>query len=117
MRCGRAGSFAVRFAPNDAKILARGKVVFENYFLPCHGAHGTGDGTVAQRGFPMPASLLAPRAVQMADGQMFHVLTYGQNNMPSYAVQVGREDRWRVIAYVRSLQGRKPCRLRSPSRR
>jgi mono/diheme cytochrome c family protein len=96
------------FAPNDAKVLARGKFVFETYCMTCHGVHGTGDGTVAQRGYPTPASLLAPRAVQMADGQLFHVLTYGQNNMPSYAAQVGREDRWRVIAYVRSLQGRRP---------
>jgi mono/diheme cytochrome c family protein len=96
------------FAPGDAKVLGRGKVVFENYCMTCHGAGGKGDGTVAQRGYPMPASLVAPKAVQMADGQMFHVLTYGQNNMPSYAAQVGREDRWRVIAYVRSLQGRRP---------
>lgn len=36
---------------------------------------------------------------------MFHVLTYGQANMPSYASQVDREDRWRVIEYVRQLQG------------
>jgi mono/diheme cytochrome c family protein len=40
----------------------------------------------------------------MKDGQLFHVLTYGQNNMPSYASQLSRGDRWNVILYVRTLQ-------------
>jgi mono/diheme cytochrome c family protein len=40
----------------------------------------------------------------MKDGQMFHVLTYGQNNMPSYASQLTEQDRWNVITYVRSIQ-------------
>jgi mono/diheme cytochrome c family protein len=40
----------------------------------------------------------------MKDGQMFHVLTYGQGNMPSFAAQLSREDRWNVILHVRMLQ-------------
>jgi mono/diheme cytochrome c family protein len=59
---------------------------------------------VTQRGFPPPPSLLAEHALQMKEGQMFHVLTFGQNNMPSYASQISREDRWNAIAYVRMLQ-------------
>lgn len=100
----RAGRELVSPVSHDKKALARGAVVFANYCETCHGPQGKGDGRVAQRGFPMPASLLAPRALQMADGQMFHVVTYGQNNMPSYAAQIDRSDRWAVIEYVRSLQ-------------
>ena len=44
----------------------------------------------------------------MKAGQMFHVLTFGQNNMPSYASQLSREDRWNAIAYVRTLQAQVP---------
>jgi mono/diheme cytochrome c family protein len=40
----------------------------------------------------------------MKDGQIFHVLNFGQGNMSSYASQISREDRWKVILYVRSLQ-------------
>ena len=58
------------------------------------------------RGFPAPPSLLAPRAVQMKDGQMFHTVTYGQRNMASYASQLSREDRWKVIVYIRAMQKR-----------
>jgi mono/diheme cytochrome c family protein len=35
---------------------------------------------------------------------MFHILTFGQKNMPSHASQLSVKDRWSVIAYVRSLQ-------------
>jgi len=89
---------------DDQQALTRGEKVFETFCTPCHGAGGRGDGLVAQRGFPPPASLLADRAVGLKDGQIFHILTYGQGNMASYASQISREDRWRVIRYVRSLQ-------------
>jgi hypothetical protein len=35
---------------------------------------------------------------------MYHLITLGQNNMPSYAAQVMRDDRWKVILFIRSLQ-------------
>jgi mono/diheme cytochrome c family protein len=88
----------------DARTVQRGKFVYQNYCLMCHGREGKGDGPVSQRGFPLPASLLGPTAVQMKDGQMFHVLTYGQRNMPAHAALLSREDRWKVIVYIRSLQ-------------
>ncbi|MCC7418464.1 MAG: cytochrome c [Acidobacteria bacterium] len=82
----------------------RGAVVFSTFCTPCHGGKGLGDGTVVARGFPAPPSLLAPHAAQMPDGQIFHVIAYGQGNMPGYASQIPDEDRWRAIAYVRQLQ-------------
>lgn len=42
----------------------------------------------------------------MKDGQLFHIITYGQGNMPPYAVQVTQDDRWKIIAYIRSLQAK-----------
>lgn len=92
------------FAAAPARHLDRGTFVFTTFCQACHGAGGTGNGTVALRRFPAPASLVAVKAVKMKDGQMFHVLTYGQGNMPSYATQLSPEDRWNVILYVRSLQ-------------
>lgn len=88
----------------DPRALARGEHVFRTFCTSCHGADAGGMGTVTTRGVPPPPSLLALHAVEMKDGQMFHVLTYGQNNMASYAAQVTRDDRWYVIAYIRTLQ-------------
>ncbi len=92
-------------AAGDSTAEARGAVVFANFCQPCHGARGLGDGVVAQRGFPPPPSLIAPHALELPDGRMFHILSYGQGNMASYASQLSRDDRWKVIRHVRTLQG------------
>lgn len=86
--------------------VARGAIVYANYCEACHGPAGKGDGRVAQRGFPMPASLLAEKAMKMTDDQIFKVITEGQGNMPPYAAQIDRSDRRAAIAHVRKLQGR-----------
>ncbi len=86
----------------------RGATVFSNYCAVCHGPTGTGNGPVTRRGVPPPPSLLVEHALGLKDGQIFHILTFGQNNMPSYASQLSRRDRWSVIAYVRSFQASAP---------
>jgi mono/diheme cytochrome c family protein len=82
----------------------RGAFIYTNYCRMCHGPEGKGDGLLVQHGIPTPASLVVEKPVPMKDGEMFYVLTYGQRNMPSLAAQLSREDRWKVILYVRSLQ-------------
>lgn len=92
------------FAPGNAAALERGTAVFATFCQPCHGPGGAGNGMVIARGYPAPPSLLAANAVNMKDGRLFHVLTYGQGNMPPYAAQLSREDRWKAILFVRGLQ-------------
>ena len=82
-----------------------GAVVYQIYCQPCHGGAGKGDGPVAMRGFPPPPSFLSDHALHLTDDQMFEIVSHGQKNMPSYAVQVPPQDRRAVISYVRSLQG------------
>lgn len=93
-------------APGDAAARERGATLFKTFCQPCHGEAGRGDGPVVSRGFPAPPPLDAEHAVTLKDGQLFHILTYGQGNMASYASQLSREDRWKVILYLRSLQQR-----------
>jgi mono/diheme cytochrome c family protein len=81
-----------------------GARIYQIYCQPCHGGAGKGDGPVALRGFPPPPSLMAEHAMRLSDGETFHILSFGQKNMPSYAAQLSPEDRWRVIGYMRSLQ-------------
>ena len=82
----------------------RGALVYQTFCLPCHSASVKGDGPVALRGYPAPASLLAPKAIALTDSKIFDVLTQGQKNMPSYAAQISPDDRRRVITYVRAMQ-------------
>jgi mono/diheme cytochrome c family protein len=101
----RAGlELANPVAADDAQARRRGPVLFSQYCQVCHGPAGQGDGPVAKRGMPPPPPLTADKTRLMKDGQMFHVLTYGQGNMASYASQLSREDRWNVILHVRELQ-------------
>lgn len=84
--------------------VARGNDVFRIYCVVCHGATGTGGGSVSQRGFPPPPSLLTGNSRQMKDGQLFHIVSYGQGNMPSLRPQLSVTRRWDVVNYIRSLQ-------------
>lgn len=101
----RAGRELVNPVPDSVTAaLERGGGVFVTFCQPCHGAGADGDGVMGKRGFPPPPSLLADKARQLRDGQMFHIITHGQGNMPSLASQIVRDDRWKVITYVRSIQ-------------
>ncbi len=82
----------------------RGTLAFRSFCIACHGADASGFGPVAQRGFPPPPSLLTGKSREMKDGQLFHILTYGQNSMPQFAAQLPPERRWDVINHIRLLQ-------------
>lgn len=86
----------------------RGDEVYQVFCISCHGATGVGDGPVSQRGFPPPPSLLTGKSRQMKDGQLFHILTFGQSSMPSFSPQLSHARRWDVINYIRDLQHKVP---------
>lgn len=92
-------------------VLQRGAKVYATFCIPCHGAGGRGDGPVARRGFPPPPSFFAENSLNMKDGQVFHVITYGQANMPPYAAQMAPEDRWKAVLHIRSLQEKEAAEL------
>lgn len=113
---GTSGAFAIlassavrdtdRIQKRSRQISQRGAVIFKRFCAVCHGVGGQGDGPVTRRGVPPPPSLLQEKSVNMPDGRMFHVLTFGQGNMAPYAYQLSPSERWYVIYYVRSLQNR-----------
>jgi len=71
----------------------------------CHGTDGKASGPLAKGGkVGGIKDLTSAEAVDMADGTIFHIMTYGQNNMGSYASQLDRKQRWMIVQYVRTLQ-------------
>lgn len=70
----------------------------------CHGAKGAANGPLAGKVGGI-VNLTLDQYKVMTDGTMFHSITYGKNNMGSYASQIDRKQRWMVIKYVRTLQG------------
>lgn len=101
----RAGRELKNPFPSTADNLARGQYIFVNYCAVCHGAGGAGDGPLIPK-YPNPPAYQTEQSRALPDGALFHVITAGRNNMPSHAAQVSAEDRWKVILYIRKLQGK-----------
>lgn len=89
--------------PRTAEVLGRGQRVFMTTCVVCHGEKGDGQGYIVPI-FPQPPSLLSEKVRDWPDARIFHIITRGQNLMPSYASQILPEDRWAAIYYVRALE-------------
>ena len=91
--------------PITARLLARGQQRFNINCSPCHGATAEGKGITQKIGaMAVVANLHDKRIVEMADGELFFVITNGRNNMGAYGPNITVEDRWAIIAYLRALQ-------------
>jgi hypothetical protein len=90
--------------PLTAELLARGREEFRVFCSPCHGRTGRGDGVIVQRGFKRPISYHVDRLRHSPVGYFFDVITNGYGAMLNYASQIPVEDRWAIVAYVRTLQ-------------
>lgn len=89
--------------PFNKEVIAKGKSRYDTYCSPCHGNFGAGDTRLRDQ-FPKPPTLHSDKVRNWADGNIYHVITNGQNIMPSYAKQISREDRWAIVHYIRVLQ-------------
>jgi mono/diheme cytochrome c family protein len=117
-----------------AAHLKRGQERFTIYCAVCHGPLGNGQGKIWERGYLTPTSFhttmvgenekkldhpidlplgfsrgyslwgirIPLREVPV--GYIFEVITKGFAGMPSYSAQIQPEDRWKIIAYIRTLQ-------------
>lgn len=70
----------------------------------CHGAKGKANGPMSGKVGGI-VDLTLDQYKALGDGTIFHVMTYGKNNMGSYASQLTKEQRWKIVKYVRTLQG------------
>jgi mono/diheme cytochrome c family protein len=106
-RAGKELKNPLSFSAHTKK---QGANLYADYCKCCHGPTGTGDGPVSAHGFPQPLSFLTPnipfQGMEMKDGEMFHILTFGKGHMPSHAVQLTPTERWAVILHVRVLQNK-----------
>ena len=90
--------------PVTAEVLQRGRERYDVFCSPCHSRTGYGDGMIVRRGFTRPASFHMDRLRQARPGYLFAVITNGFAAMPAYRQQIGPEDRWAIVGYVRALQ-------------
>lgn len=112
-----ANYFASRALPNpiDSMSAEDLKETERLYLINCGICHGQkldGNGPLWKDGdgpYPSkPATLVGDAKYEsMPEGQMFYSITYGKNLMGSYASQLSAKQRWQVIHYIKTKQGKK----------
>jgi mono/diheme cytochrome c family protein len=103
-----AGKEAVNPIENNEKTRTEGKALYGMFCEHCHGATGTGDGTIKHAIYSAvphynDEKLLRRAGVPMNElkaGHIFHAITYGLNAMGPHASQVTEEERWLIVNYV-----------------
>lgn len=74
----------------------------------CHGSKLDGNGPLYNDGkgpYPLaPKNLVSDEIKKMADGTIFHSITYGKNLMGSYASHLTPKQRWMMVQYIRMKQ-------------
>lgn len=91
--------------PLDSSQMKEAARLFNINCAICHGPNMDAQGPLSTGGkVPAVANLTLSQYVKMPVGTMFHSVTYGKNNMGSYASQLTRKQRWMVIQYVKHHQ-------------
>ena len=94
------------FAGN-AEAAAAGKKIFATTCVPCHGSTGRGDGPAAVALNPKPANYTTSAISAESDGSLFWKLSEGRGAMVGFKATLSEQQRWELISYIRTLQGKK----------
>jgi mono/diheme cytochrome c family protein len=94
---------------NDPTSIEQGKILYRTYCAQCHGKDHDGNGTVGQSFHPLPTDLRSLKVQTLAEGDIFKSVSYGTLNgrQPPLASTIDVFDRWRIIAYLKSLGPRR----------
>jgi mono/diheme cytochrome c family protein len=97
-------------------FIAAGKKIFDFRCAPCHGFDGKGDGPAAMTLDPRPRDFTrglfkfksTPSGEVVADEDLFRTISRGipSSAMPSWKRKLSEEERWQVIAYVKTFSDR-----------
>lgn len=96
-----------------AKLLSLGEAKFNITCSMCHGRDGQGNGPIHQRavevgaaatGWVQPSNMTDAVRRGRSDGHIYNTINNGIRNMGGYGTQLKPEERWAIVAYVRTLQ-------------
>lgn len=97
--------------PASRAVTEQGYAAYGQFCKHCHGPKGRGDGAVAAA-FPGLAFPVAGKpSFDLPDGELFHIITHGRNNMPAHGAQIPEDERWALVHFLRDLQRTEIARL------
>lgn len=98
-----AAQMLVNPVPLTEEVLAAGEKYYDIFCGVCHGDMGAGDGPIIPK-MTKPPVLYSEKVINWPDGRIYHTITHGQGNMPSYKSHIDPITRWTIIHYVRAIQ-------------
>lgn len=97
----------LRGPPSSEASVRRGRLLFQERCIACHGREGHGGGPVSKK-FP-PAPDLAYQTVRArSDGFIYATVLLGGRAMPRLGEGLDDQDRWDLVHFVRWIQQTTP---------
>jgi len=90
------------FEELDPKSVARGKEIFRNHCMSCHGDKGLGDGPFAKAQMQRPANL-AELAHDIPDFKFFMKISQWNGNMPGWNEPFSKKETSDLETYLKKL--------------
>lgn len=106
-----AGQNLTNPVPYTMDVNKEGKELYGMFCVHCHGKTGQGDGTLVEREKFPPIPTKFNESLSLAEGKMFHTITYGKGLMGSHASQLSQEERWKLVHFIRAEFMKKPAPL------
>jgi mono/diheme cytochrome c family protein len=90
---------------NDLTVIETGGKLYLTYCAQCHGTNYDGNGTVGQSFHPLPTDLRSTKVQSLSPGASFKEISYGmpKGRQPALATTIAVLDRWRIVAFVKTL--------------
>ena len=109
LRAAKAEKLISPHRLNDPGVIQAGKTGYVTFCAQCHGPNHDGNGTVGQSFYPLPADLRSLKVQSKPEGTIFKSISYGVpgTRQPAMATTIRIDDRWRIVAYLKSLGTRK----------
>lgn len=103
------------------KTIQEGKALYESFCAHCHGEKGQGNGSIQNAIYGAVPSYVdevpnrrGNRSMkELKEGHIYHAIMYGLNAMGPHSSLIREQDRWKIVAYVQSLQGKDPIALQA----
>ncbi len=96
--------------PVTPQTMQRAQALYTTNCAMCHGADGHGKSLIAayfaQSGATVPpVDLSSDRVRGRTDGELHWIIENGLGGMPAFRALLADDDVWRLVAFIRSLQG------------
>ena len=85
------------------KVLAEGKVHYNQVCAGCHGFTGKGDGEKVKNLANIKPASLQETMNKLTDGEHFFIIKYGRGQNHSFSGKLDDESIWSTIHYMKTL--------------